>query len=94
MSYEVFRVGDLVEILPGRCTPDAVRYIGREGVIVKLCSTYLKSGEPRHEIEMRDGGLLDAAERCLRKRRPPREQTSTWDDVIVWRPKATELTNG
>lgn len=24
-----------------------------------------------------------------RRRPPPREQTSTWDDVIVWRPKET-----
>jgi hypothetical protein len=28
----------------------------------------------------------------LRPRHPPtREQTSTWDDVVVWRPKAREL---
>jgi hypothetical protein len=40
-----------------------------------------------------DGRFYQVSPRYLRKKRPPpkREQISTWDDVIVWRPK--ELTH-
>jgi hypothetical protein len=38
------------------------------------------------------GGWFVAEPFQLRKKAPPaRESLSTWDDVIVWRPKAKEL---
>jgi hypothetical protein len=43
-------------------------------------------------VKFPDSDLMWLAEpHELRKRRPPppREQTSTWDDVVVWRPKET-----
>lgn len=42
-------------------------------------------------IRAHDGRLFAAQPHHLQKKKPPpvREQTSTWDDVIVWRPKET-----
>ena len=89
MSHEVFKVGDVVEVLPGKHALGAGIYIGQEGVIEELSVKFMTDGDPKHSVRMKDGVFLDVAQRCLRKRRPPptREQTSTWDDVIVWRPK-------
>jgi hypothetical protein len=42
-----------------------------------------------YDVRSKDGVELEAAESSLRKRRPPREPTSTWDDVIVWHPRET-----
>lgn len=41
------------------------------------------------------GAYYEVLPENLRKRRPPpaREQTSTWDDVIVWRPKTKETSH-
>jgi hypothetical protein len=35
------------------------------------------------------GKYFQVFSKHLRKRRPPRDPTSTWDDMIVWRPKDT-----
>lgn len=89
MSNEKFKVGDVVEILPGSADSYARKCIGKEGVIQELCVSTMLGGEPRHLVVMRDGERIHAGVSCLRKRRPPpqREATSSWDDVIVWRPK-------
>lgn len=85
-----FSVGDVVEIVlpPGAiCARHLEHVLGKEGTIVELSVDYVR-GIPQHGIEMRDGERIKAARTCLRKKLPPpREQTSTWDDVIVWRPK-------
>lgn len=95
MNNDSFRSGDVCEVLPGESDLVGGTYIGQEGTIVCLCYSFVFGGEPRHQLRMQDGQLLEVAVSCLRKRRPPsiREQTSTWDDVIVWLPRAKETSN-
>jgi len=52
-------------------------------------SRYIRAGEYWTES---DGKTWSTPPNRLRKKRPPqqREATSSWDDVIVWRPKETE----
>ena len=44
----------------------------------------------KHRVGWQGTPYWGAPPETLRKRPPPREQTSTWEDVIVWRPKAKE----
>jgi hypothetical protein len=87
---ESFSVGDVVEIFQHPAAfIDPTHAIGREGTIVAL---YVDTifGLQRHRVDCGDR-VFRVTERCLRKKQPPqpREQVSTWDDVIVWRPKET-----
>jgi hypothetical protein len=45
--------------------------------------------EQAYIVRLPNGEEIAALPESLRKRPPPREPTSTWDDVIVWRPKET-----
>jgi hypothetical protein len=91
---ESFSVGDMVELLSGRAEPGAQIYFGQEARIIQLSVSFMQLGRPRHLIEMGDTMLLEVDELCLRKKKPPapREQVSSWENVIVWRPK--ELAHG
>jgi hypothetical protein len=58
-------------------------------------ATHERSGATEYvfgyRVKWADGAFARQDRKYLRKKRPPpqREQTSTWDDVIVWRPRET-----
>lgn len=83
---ESFSVGDVCEIVESALYP---HHIGLEVTVMGELRAVAGWPGVFHEIRYPDGGTGDARPQCLRKKRPPptREQTSTWDDVIVWRPR-------
>lgn len=89
---ESFSVGDVVECVKH---PDAYisawRRVGQQATITSLYASETIDGRPLHRLRSHVDGLhFLCSERCMRKLLPPpREKTSTWDDVIVWRPKET-----
>ena len=93
MSDESFKVGDVVEILHGSAADEVRHCIGMEGSIEELNIDRMWNGVPCHGVVTKSGERLNVSASLLRKKRPPpvRERTSTWDDVLVWRPK--ELTH-
>lgn len=84
-----FKVGDICVLIDHKQhSTEGRAYVGREFEITSLTARH-----PRWDCQVRaldDGKEADACFRVLRKKQPPaREPTSTWDDVIVWRPKET-----
>jgi hypothetical protein len=49
-----------------------------------------------YTIRLPNGEFASALPHQLRKRKPPptREQVSTWNDVIVWRPRESAVEHG
>ena len=101
MSHENFKVGDLAIIVTA-CDHDLLfpEYIGEEVEVTRDLSLVWVWEDRKHTsrrpewcyvVRLRSGEEIAALPENLRKRRPPapREQTSTWDDVIVWRPNET-----
>lgn len=43
--------------------------------------------EPMKYVVLYDGSYYQVSPPYLHKKPPPRELISTWDDVIVWRPR-------
>jgi hypothetical protein len=85
-----FSVGDVVEIIDSGRVHRHHQLIGTEAVVLAgPCESFLMESRVYYVIAGHDGVEYYADPLCLRKRHPPREQTSTWDDVIVWRPKET-----
>lgn len=88
MSHEKFEVGDRVEVILARPSQPVV--VGQRGVVV---------GPPEWDsagvfyVQVDYEGLCEPVHSrtdAIRKLPPPtREPVSTWDDVIVWRPKET-----
>lgn len=60
-----------------------------EDYVSPITGKWIKAG--KLVVEYR-GTCFQAYPKHFRKRRPPREPVSTWDDVIVWRPK--EMAHG
>lgn len=90
MSGESFSVGEVAILVPcAPYDPQAEKYLGQEIEIVAPLELVLHMDDPAYQFKASDGVIGWATPKALRKRRPPptREQTSTWDDLIVWRPK-------
>lgn len=93
MSHEKFELGEIAVIVNAH--PMFQQYVNTECEIIGV-DCYISDDRPsEYFIQCADGFRCYASSRNLRKRRPPapREQTTTWDDVIVWRPKSKEKAN-
>jgi hypothetical protein len=90
MSHENFKVGEIAML---QNFSRNAQFNGDECEIVALprpCDWIDSEGiqtNAGYYVTKHHGKVWQTAPHRLRKRPPPREQTSAWDDVIVWRPK-------
>jgi ribosomal protein L21E len=82
-----FSVGDRVEIIAGNIfkpMPGSLA-IGSRGTVIDHADAMFV------HVQYDDAPkpVWSARDAIRKLPPPPREQTSTWDDVIVWRPKET-----
>lgn len=89
MSHETFSIGEIAILV-------RVGGAGNVGDEVEVCRLsgcgWHSDNLPRHSVVGTDGFKYCVPVEDLRKRRPPpqREATSSWDDVIVWKPREVE----
>lgn len=82
---ESFSKGDLVEVTQAK--PGDVVGVGARGQVI---TPFVEDwrGIPYVEVDYGIGSNVHSQPHCIRKIQPPkREPTSTWDDVIVWKPR-------
>jgi hypothetical protein len=68
------------------------KYLHTEVTVESAPVELFTQSRPQHVVRSAlDGSTFYVSICCLRKCQPPphRETVSTWDDVIVWRPKET-----
>lgn len=87
MSHDTFRIGDIVEIIQlNRSNPmPGGLGLGARGTVVGTEIFGIR-------VDYGIGKLVWSQPDSIRKIPPPppqREATSSWDDLIVWRPKET-----
>jgi hypothetical protein len=86
VSNEAFSVGDLVEVILAK--PNEPACVGMRGTVIEV-GVADWTGVEFVRVDYA-GHLVYSRPKVLRKIPPPkREPTSTWDNVIVWRPKET-----
>lgn len=82
---ESFSVGDRIEVIRANLTRHCNVRVGDRGTVDEAVVPDMPGFVG---VVMDDGQDLYSRISCIRKLPPPqREPTSTWDDVIVWRPK-------
>ena len=98
-----FSVGEMVLLVtrPPQSNPEwhGHRYHGCEAQVIRIGGDIFaamlgNNNEAIYRVRVEDGTEFQCFAHNLRKKRPPpqREQTTTWDDVIVWRPKTENVT--
>lgn len=95
LAEQRFEVGE-VAIVP--CSKFWPEYNNSEVEVIGGLAEYERWGDRDHtfkekvvgyRVRAQDGRIFVARPCKLRKKKPPRQPVSTWNDVIVWRPKET-----
>jgi len=91
VSNETFSVDELAIIAMAKADYWQP-YVGTECEVIAIgCSCPRNCGSD-YTIMVHDGRKAGCFAHNLRKKRPPREATTTWDQVPYWRPKQAEVT--